>query len=203
MTSISLRIDLHLNVAHAVVLQAPLITVTMKTATDHVKSCTAIFRQYKELGEKAMAQVADEDLHRHPDEESNSIYVIIKHLHGNMKSRWTEFLTADGEKEWRDRDSEFEDSDNTGREQMMKLWEEGWQCVFSALTPLKEEDLKRIVRIRSEEHSVMEAINRQVAHYSYHIGQIVYLSKMLRSSAWQSLSIPRKGSRAFNERMGH
>lgn len=172
----------------------------MKTSTDYLASSIAIFKQYKQLAEKAMAQLSDEQLFWKPEPESNSIYLIVKHLHGNMLSRWTDFLTSDGEKEWRNRDSEFED-DQPGREAMMQQWEAGWSCLFEALAPLTSDDLGRIVQIRKEDHSVMEAVNRQVAHYSYHVGQIVFLAKMMRSDAWQSLSIPRNKSREFNERM--
>jgi hypothetical protein len=172
-----------------------------KTGTDYLASSIAIFRQYKSLAEKAMTQVSDESLLWQPNEESNSIYLIIKHMSGNMQSRWTDFLTSDGEKPWRNRDSEFEQPGQISREEIMQEWEKGWQCVFDALEPLTEADLSQLVYIRGEAHSVMEAVNRQVAHYSYHVGQIVYLAKLIRNTGWQTLSIARGKSGAFNEAM--
>lgn len=156
-----------------------------------------MFRQYKRLGERAMAQVADSQLFAAPDPESNSIAVIVKHMAGNMRSRWTDFLTTDGEKPDRNRDAEFTDPPPT-REALMKLWEEGWACLFHALEPLTDEDLSRRVTIRGEAHSVMQAINRQLAHYAMHTGQIVFLAKHLAHASWQSLSIPRNRSAEFN-----
>jgi Protein of unknown function (DUF1572) len=177
----------------------------MKTTTNYILSATNIFKTYKELAEKAMAQISDEQLFRQPDAESNSVYLIVKHLHGNMLSRWTDFLTTDGEKEWRNRDVEFVDDVSTSlnmtKDDVMKFWEEGWKCLFDALTQLSENDLGKIVKIRSEEHSVMEAINRQVAHYSSHIGQIIFIAKMLKSDEWNSLSIPKNKSKEFNDKM--
>jgi hypothetical protein len=148
-------------------------------------------RRTKSLGEKAMAQVTDEQLNLQLDPESNSIAVIVKHLSGNMLSRWTEFLTSDGEKPWRQRDQEFEAPDPLDREQVMALWERGWNCLFAALAGLRPEDLARRVPIRGEELSVVEAINRQVSHYAYHVGQLVFLAKHLAGPRWTSLSIPR------------
>lgn len=156
-----------------------------------------LFRQYKELGEKAMAQVNGEQMHWKPEENSNSISIIVKHLAGNMRSRWTDFLTSDGEKKWRKRDAEFEDTVNN-KDDLLKTWEEGWQCLFEAIDSLSENDLKKTVFIREEPLPVPDAINRQIAHYSYHIGQIVYIAKMISSYEWKSLSIPKGKSEEFN-----
>jgi len=177
----------------------------MKTSTNYILSSTNIFKTYKELAEKAMAQISDEQLFWQPDTESNSIYLIVKHLSGNMLSRWTDFLTTDGEKEWRNRDEEFVDDVSTSlnmtRENLMKIWNEGWKCLFDTLNTLTENDLEKIVKIRNEEHSVMEAINRQIAHYSSHIGQIIFIAKMLKGEDWESLSIPKNKSKEFNEKL--
>jgi uncharacterized damage-inducible protein DinB len=159
-----------------------------------------LFRYYKKLGERAMAQCPDEALFESLDAESNSIAIIVKHIAGNMRSRWTDFLTTDGEKPDRNRDTEFEDAPKT-RAELMELWERGWKCVFDALAPLGDEDLVRKVVIRTEPHSVMQAVNRQVAHYCYHVGQIVYLAKHLAGSKWQTLTVPRKKSAEFNARV--
>lgn len=168
--------------------------------TSYTEDARAIFRQYKKLADAAMAQVHDEDLTRAPDLESNSIAIMVKHMAGNMLSRWTDFLTTDGEKPTRNRDAEFEDAPAT-RAELLALWERGWACLFAALDPLTDDDLARTVTIRGERHSVMQAINRQVAHYSYHCGQIVFLAKHFQSSDWKSLSIPRKQSAEFNRRV--
>jgi hypothetical protein len=159
-----------------------------------------VFRFYKNLAERAMAQVTDDQLLTALDPEMNSIAVIVKHMAGNMRSRWTDFLTADGEKPDRDREAEFVDPPPT-RQALLALWEEGWQCVFTALEPLSDQDLQRTITIRGEAHSVMQAINRQVAHYSYHCGQIVFLAKHLKHTKWQSLTIPRGRSGEFNRRV--
>ena len=159
-----------------------------------------LFRYYKNLAERAMAQVTDEQLVAVLDGEMNSIAVIVKHMAGNMRSRWTDFLTSDGEKPDRDRDSEFVDPPST-RERLLALWEEGWRSLFRALEPLSEQDLTRTVTIRGEPHSVMQAINRQVAHYSYHCGQIVLLAKHFKHDEWQSLTVPRRQSGEFNRRV--
>ena len=158
------------------------------------------FHYYKSLGDKTIAQVEDAALFYQFNEESNSIAIIIKHLHGNMVSRWTEFLTADGEKEWRNRDAEFEVVTTT-REELLALWESGWQCLFKALNGLTTEDLDKIIYIRNQGHTVEEAIHRQLAHYPYHVGQIVYIGKMLCRTEWQSLSIPKNTSKDFNAEM--
>ena len=165
--------------------------------TSYIEDSLSIFRQYKSLAERAMAQVSDEQLTRVIDPESNSIAVIVKHMAGNMRSRWTDFLTTDGEKADRNRDHEFEAPPST-RPELMETWESGWRCVFAALEALTEADVTRTVYIRSEPHSVMQAINRQIAHYACHVGQIVFLAKHFQSSHWKSLSIPRGRSTDFN-----
>lgn len=163
-----------------------------------LKNTISVFDYYKTLGEKAMAQITDEALFQMPDEKSNSISVIVKHLHGNMLSRWTDFLTTDGEKEWRDRDSEFEETIET-RDEVMKQWNEGWACVFSALNTLHPEDFDKTVYIRNMGQTVLEAIMRQMAHYAYHIGQIVYLARLFNEGDWKTLTIPKGGSAAYNK----
>lgn len=164
----------------------------------YLKSAKRQLEYYKMLGEKAMAQTADEALFYRPDEESNSIAVIVKHLWGNMLSRWTNFLTEDGEKPWRERDAEFEATIKTG-EELLEKWNEGWQCLFDALNSITDDDLEKIIYIRNEGHSILEAVNRQIAHYSYHIGQIVFLAKMIKNEDWNSLSIPRNKSGDYNK----
>lgn len=168
--------------------------------TSYIEDARAIFRQYRKMGESAMAQVADEDLRRTLDPEMNSIAVIVKHMAGNMLSRWTEFLTSDGEKPTRNRDGEFEEPPAT-RAELMELWERGWACLFAALDPLTDADMGRTVTIRGEAHSVMQAINRQVAHYSSHCGQIIFLAKHFQSSNWKTLSVARKQSAEFNRKV--
>jgi hypothetical protein len=159
--------------------------------TSYLEESLALFRQYQKLAEGAMVQVTDEQLFAALDPEANSIAIIVKHMTGNMRSRWTDFLTTDGEKPDRHRDTEFEDPPST-REALMALWQAGWDCVFRALGPLSDADLGRRVTIRGEAHSVMQAISRQIAHYAYHVGQIVLLAKHYQHSQWRSLSIPRK-----------
>jgi uncharacterized damage-inducible protein DinB len=168
--------------------------------TSYLRDSLALFRYYKKLSERAMEQVADEQLSAVLDGEMNSIALIVKHMTGNMRSRWTDFLNSDGEKPDRKRDTEFENPPAT-RAALMKLWEEGWHCLFSALEPLSDADLDRTVEIRGEPHSVMQAINRQIAHYSYHSGQIVFLAKHLQSAQWKSLSVPRGKSEVFNQKV--
>lgn len=168
--------------------------------TSYVEDSLALFAHYKKLAERAMAQVTDEQLFAALDREANSIAIIVKHMAGNMRSRWTDFLTADGEKPDRNRDSEFE-APPASRAELLALWESGWACVFSALRPLTDADLGRTITIRGEAHSVMQAINRQVAHYCHHVGQIVLLAKHCAHDRWQSLSIPRKGSAEFNRKV--
>ena len=170
--------------------------------TSYVKDSIDLFRMYKKLGERAMAQCPDEALVATLDGESNSIAHIVKHLAGNMRSRWTDFLTSDGEKPDRHRDTEFETPPQT-RGEIMALWEQGWKLLFDALEPLTDVDLSRTVTIRTEPHSVMQAINRQVAHYCNHIGQIVFLAKHFatKSGNWTAVTIPKKKSADFNARV--
>jgi hypothetical protein len=151
-------------------------------------------RKLKDLADKAMAQLRDENWFTALDEESNSIAVIVKHMAGNMRSRWTDFLTSDGEKPDRKRDMEFEIEVRDSKESLLKRWEIGWRCLFDALTPLKTEDLGKTALIRGEPHSVIQAINRQLSHYAYHVGQIVFLAKHFAGARWQSLSVPRRKS---------
>ena len=157
------------------------------------------FQYYKSLGEKAIAQLDDDQLNVQLNEDSNSIALIIKHLSGNMRSRWTDFLTSDGEKEWRNRDNEFE-GEVDSKAEIMAMWENGWQCLFNALENLTDEDLDTIVYIRNEGLTVLEAINRQLAHYPYHVGQIVFLAKAVKTTAWNSLSVPRGQSQGYNQK---
>lgn len=154
----------------------------------------------KDLAEKALAQLSDGDFHYKTDEESNSIAILIQHISGNMRSRFTDFLTTDGEKPDRKRDTEFEDIRYT-REQLMTSWESSWQIILNTLETLKEEDLTKIVFIRNEPHSVIEALNRQLAHYAYHIGQMVFVAKHIKRSSWNSLSIPKGKSEEVNREM--
>lgn len=174
--------------------------MALEFTTSYVTDSVAIFHQSKKLAEAALAQVSDEQLQTVLDPESNSLALIVKHMAGNMRSRWTDFLTTDGEKPDRNRDSEFEEPPAT-RAELMQLWEEGWNRLFGALEPLTDADLGRTITIRSEAHSVMQAINRQVAHYAYHCGQIVFLAKHLQSENWKCLSVPRKKSDEFNQRV--
>jgi hypothetical protein len=174
--------------------------MALKFTTSYLEDSIEIFRYYKRLADRAMEQVADEHLFANLDAEANSIAIIVKHMAGNMRSRWSDFLTTDGEKPERNRDSEFEDPAST-REALLRDWENGWDCVFGALAPLTDDDLDRTIYIRGEAHSVMQAINRQVAHYANHIGQIVLLAKHFAGDRWQSLTIPRRQSADFNRRV--
>jgi hypothetical protein len=166
-------------------------------SNDYLESVKKQFMYYKMLGEKTFLQVSDDKLFWKYNEDSNSIAVIVKHLWGNMLSRWTNFLTTDGEKEWRNRDLEFE-NDVTTREELLKKWNEGWTCLFNALDGLTQDDLEKIIYIRNQGHTVMEAINRQLAHYPYHVGQIVFIGKMVCEKGWTSLSLPKGNSNTFN-----
>ncbi len=197
----------------------------MTVSEDFLRSANSQFLYYKTLGEKAIEQLEPEELFIAVNEDTNSIATIIKHLHGNMLSRWTDFLTTDGEKEWRDRDGEFEESTDLRnqingststplsvteqrqhdkqlleykRQELLKIWNEGWDCLFNALNDLKPEHLSQTIYIRNEGHSVLEAINRQLAHYPYHVGQIVFYAKMLKKTEWNSLSIPKNKSKDYN-----
>ena len=168
-------------------------------AAHYLEDSIASLRAYKKLADKALAQLEEDEFFITLDEEANSIAVIMKHMAGNMFSRWTDFLTTDGEKPDRNRDMEFVIAPKTGREDVLAYWEKGWQRVFDALEPLRAEDLGRKVPIRGEEHTVIQAINRQLMHYANHIGQIILLAKHFRSSEWTSISIPRNKSLEFNE----
>jgi hypothetical protein len=174
--------------------------MTDALARHYVENALEQFRGLKESADRAVAQVDDEEFFRAIDPESNSIAVIMKHMAGNMRSRWTDFLTSDGEKPDRDRDSEFvaETEDRRGVEES---WEAGWRTLFAAVGPLAGEDLMRTVTIRREPHTIVEAVNRQLAHYGEHVGQIIFLAKHLKSSEWRTLSIPRGQSAAFNKKM--
>ena len=172
----------------------------LKFTTSYLEDSIELFRYYKKLAERAMGQVTDEQLFAALDEEANSIAVVVKHMAGNMRSRWTDFLTTDGEKPDRNRDSEFVDPPAT-RQALLQLWEDGWARVFQALEPLSDADLSRTVTIRGEAHSVMQAINRQIAHYAHHVGQIVLLAKHYAHDHWQSLTIPRNRSADFNRKV--
>lgn len=172
-------------------------------STSYLQDSIGLFRYYKKLADRAMAQCPDEALFVTLDPESNSIAIIVKHLAGNMRSRWQDFLTTDGEKPDRNRDTEFETPPAT-RAELMEMWERGWKYVFNALEPLTEADLTRTVTIRTEPHSVMQAINRQVAHYAHHVGQILFLAKHLtftKTGKWESLSVPRGKSADMNAKV--
>jgi|SRR5680860_643753 len=156
------------------------------------------FKYYKELGERTFDQLDEEDLFRQYDDETNSIAIIVNHLWGNMMSRWTDFLNSDGEKEWRDRDLEFEPVIKN-KEELMSRWNEGWLCVFNALKSITDENWDTTIYIRNQSHSILEAIQRQYGHYAYHIGQIVYIGKMIKGNSWNSLSIPKEKSADYNK----
>ena len=168
--------------------------------TSYLRDSLTVFHYYKKLAERAKEQVTDEQLFAVLDGEMNSIAIIVKHLVGNMRSRWTDFLISDGEKPDRKRDTEFENPPAT-RAELMRLWDEGWNYVFTALEPMSDADLGRRVEIRGEPHSVMQAINRQIAHYAYHCGQIVFLAKHLQAKQWKPLTVPRGKSEEFNQRV--
>ena len=155
---------------------------------------------YKQLGDKTFEQLNDAEFHFQPNEESNSIAIIIQHTAGNMLSRWTDFLTTDGEKEWRNRDTEFEEQHLT-KTQLVAFWKKGWDCLLNTLNSLTEEDLLKTIYIRSEGLLVIDAINRQLAHYPYHVGQIIYMAKIIKNKDWQTLSIAKNYSEQFNRQM--
>jgi len=169
------------------------VAVPLEFSTSYLADSLAVYRQYKSMAERAIAQVSDERLAFALDPESNSIALIVKHLAGNMWSRWTDFLTTDGEKPDRDRDSEFERPPST-RAELLRVWESGWQRLYETLAQLSDADLARTVTIRGEAHSVMQAINRNLTHCAYHVGQIVFLAKHFQSDGWQTLSIPKRRS---------
>ncbi len=166
--------------------------------SSYLESIIKQFEYYKLLGDKTFAQLQDDEIHWQHNAESNSLAIIVKHMVGNMLSRWTNILTEDGEKTWRQRDQEFEDT-YTSKNDMITDWNKGWQCLFEAIRPLNEDDLERIIYIRNQGHTVTEAINRQLSHYAYHVGQLVFVGKMIKSDQWQSLSIPKGKSIAYNE----
>jgi len=174
--------------------------MALQFTTSHIEDSIEVFRYYKRLAERAMTQVTDEQLFTVLDCEANSIAIIVKHMAGNMRSRWTDFLTTDGEKPDRNRDSEFETPPET-RAGLVALWEAGWKICLGALDSLTDADLTRTITIRTEPHSVMQAINRQVGHYAHHVGQIVFLAKHFAGANWQTLSVPRKKSADFNQRV--
>src|SRR5260221_14163783 len=172
----------------------------MLPSTDEIflEGARKLFRYYKKLGEGAIAQLSDEEILSKPNEASNSIALIVHHLSGNMLSRWTDFLTSDGEKSWRNREAEFEES-YPDKKAMLEAWEKGWKCFFDAVDPLKPSDLPTVVSIRSEKLTVLEAIQRQLAHYSGHVGQIIFQAKILKGAAFLSLTIPKGNSEKYNE----
>jgi hypothetical protein len=174
--------------------------MALEFTKSYIQDSLAVFRAYKRLAEGAMLQLTDQQLFATLDPEANSIAIIVKHMVGNMRSRWTDFITTDGEKPDRNRDQEFVDPAST-REELLAEWEDGWQCVFRAIEPLTDDALGRKVTIRGEAHSAMQAINRQVAHYSMHVGQIVFLAKHLAGDRWRSLSVPRNKSAEFNRKV--
>ncbi|MEZ5399486.1 MAG: DUF1572 domain-containing protein [Bryobacteraceae bacterium] len=174
--------------------------MALEFTTSYLEDSLTLFRQYKTLAERAMAQVSDTDLFRELSPEANSIAIVVKHMAGNMRSRWTDFLTTDGEKPDRNRDTEFVDPPAT-REALMAVWEQGWSRLFTALEPLSDANLGRTVHIRGEAHSVMQAINRQMAHYCNHVGQIVMLAKHFAGPRWKALTVPRNRSAEFNAKV--
>lgn len=164
----------------------------------YLSSTKKQFEYYKSLGDKTFSQLSEKEMFEQLNDESNSIAIIVKHIVGNMLSRWTNFLTEDGEKSWRNRDDEFINTYKT-KEEILENWEKGWQCLFDAINSLEEKDLENIIYIRNLGHSVTEAINRQLCHYSYHIGQIVFLGKLLLKNNWQNLSMPKGTSKEYNK----
>lgn len=170
----------------------------MSVATNYLEITVKLFGYYKDLAEKSIAQLSEEQLHQRPDDSVNNIATLVKHMAGNMLSRFTDFLTTDGEKDWRNRDDEFEDTfDN--RDELLNRWNQGWNCLLTTIMSLKPEDCEAIVYIRNEGHTVLEAIARQLAHYSYHCGQIVSIAKAIKLGGFKSLSIPKGGSQEFNQ----
>ena len=172
----------------------------MNTGIEFLQSAKKRFKEYKGLADKTFDQLNDDEMIWKPNEASNSIAVIIKHMHGNMLSRWTNFLTEDGEKEWRKRDDEFEE-ETISKQQLLVLWQEGWNVFLDTLESLKEQDLLKTITIRNQPLSVIDAVNRQMAHYSSHVGQIIYIGRLIKADQWETLSIPKKGSEQFNQVM--
>jgi hypothetical protein len=173
----------------------------MNSGNEYLSTVIKRLKYYKELGEKTFEQLEEKDFHYLPTSESNSIAIIVQHLAGNMLSRFTSFLTEDGEKEWRQRDDEFE-MHNSSKQQVIDTWNKGWQCCFAALESLKEDDLLKTIYIRQEPLTVVDAINRQLAHYPYHIGQIVFIGRMIKDKSWKNLSIPKGQSLQYNTGSG-
>ena len=169
----------------------------MSIGKEYLATAIRRMKYYKDLGEKTFEQLEEKDFHFQPSTESNSIAVIVQHMTGNMLSRWTNFLTEDGEKEWRDRDDEFE-IHQYSKQQVIDLWNKGWSCFIQAAESLTENDLNKTVSIRQETLSVIDAINRQMAHYRYHIGQIVYIGTLIKNKDWKNLSVPKGQSKAYN-----
>ena len=165
---------------------------------DYLITAKRDFQYYKTLGEKTFSQLEEKDCFWQFDSESNSIAVIVNHLYGNMKSRWTDFLSSDGEKQWRKRDLEFKNQLKTKAE-VLNRWEQGWDCVFKSLDSINEDNFNTKIYIRSQEHSVIQAINRQLTHYAYHVGQVVYIGRLIKGSKWKYLSIPKDKSDDFNQ----
>lgn len=169
----------------------------MSIEKDYLITVIKRLKYYKDLGEKTFEQLDENDFHFLPSSESNSIAIMVQHLTGNMLSRFTNFLTEDGEKEWRERDAEFE-IHNFSKQQILEIWEKGWACVFNALESLHEEDLLKTITIRNEPLTVIDAVNRQLAHYPYHVGQIVFVAKMIRDKSWNNLSVPKGQTLQYN-----
>jgi hypothetical protein len=174
----------------------------MVMTKEYIQNIQKLFHYYKDLGDKTIAQLEEEEIHVKFSDNENSIWIIVKHMAGNMKSRWTDFYTSDGEKSWRNRDEEFTDNLVT-KADLIRVWNEGWAVLLNVIDNLTDKDISKTITIRSEPHSVLEAINRQFGHYSYHVGQIVFLGKLIRKDSWQSLSIPKGKSDAFNASMNH
>jgi len=172
----------------------------MSFSIEFIESVKSECQRHKTMGEKTFTQLSDQEIHWQNGSEDNSIAIIVKHMVGNMLSRWTNFLTEDGEKKWRNRETEFEQPPKT-KEEMRALWEKGWDCFFNALDAVTEENFNQKIKIRNEEHSIMEAVHRQLAHYASHVGQIMFIGRMIKGKEWQSLSIPKGGSVEFNKKM--
>ncbi len=172
----------------------------MSLGKEFLKSAITRFKEYKNLGDKTFAQLNNDEMLRQPNDASNSIAITIQHMHGNMLSRWTNFLAEDGEKSWRKRDAEFE-VQNLSKQDLINLWDEGWRVFLETLDSLTENDLLKTITIRTQSLTVIDAINRQMAHYSYHVGQIVYLGRWMKEGEWQSLSIPKGSSQIYNHEM--
>lgn len=166
---------------------------------NYIENTRNLFNYYKQLGDKSMAQLEEIQLFWKYASDENSIATIVKHLSGNMLSRWTNFMTEDGEKTWRNRDDEFDDATLTNKKEVLEAWEKGWTCLFAALNPLTDENLEEVIYIRNQGHTVVEAINRQLGHYAYHVGQLVLLAKLQKGKDWQSLSIAKGASKSYNK----